>query len=50
MSNERAMVKFLFEMEASVVLKFKLFDRNVQNKYKISECNCVISLVQLENE
>ena len=33
---------------ASVVLKFSLFDRNVQNKYKNSERNYVICLFNLK--
>ena len=42
------MVKFLFDMGASVVLKFSLFDRNVPNKHKNSECNSVIGLFNLK--
>ena len=33
---------------ASVVLKFSLFDRNVQNRHKNSECNYVIGLFNLK--
>ena len=48
MSIERVMVKFLFEMEAPLVLKFSLFYRNVQNKHKNSECSYVIGLFNLK--
>ena len=29
-------------------MKFSLFDRNVQNKHKNSECNCVIGLLNMK--
>ena len=44
MSIERVMVW----NGANVVFKFSLFDRNVQNKHKNSECNYVIALFNLK--
>ena len=46
MSTERVVVKF-FGNGISVANKVSLFNRNVQNKHKNSECNSVIGFFNL---